>query len=230
MNTVSAIDCVVSLGTFVSKLFVKCTIHNVEKVIYQSRLYEGDMYRAEAKGVMERCNARLPDDEDKEWLKMLEGLDTERESLVLFAKYTSLASELAAVSKADKYRINAKVLYAKARVMSNLLPGQRSNADMTAEIHPDSAPDMFSKAPAAETITPRSNTTISDASSSAGNALRLRLNRRRGRQSTPSSASRHTFSSLSFLRRLSTVSLPLDNNPPQAVLGQTADGQVGLPR
>ncbi|KAL6303551.1 hypothetical protein BKA93DRAFT_826602 [Sparassis latifolia] len=189
MITVSAIDRVVSLGRFVSKLFVKCTVHNVEKVIYQSMLYEGDMYRAEAKEVMERCNTRPPDEEEKEWLQMLEVLDTERESLVLFAKYTSLASELAAVSKADKYRINAKVLYTKARVISSLLPGQGSYADTTAEIHSDSAPDRFSKAPVAETITPRSNTTISDASSSAGNALRLRLNRRRGRQSTPSSAS-----------------------------------------
>ncbi|KAI0949090.1 hypothetical protein AcW1_008790 [Taiwanofungus camphoratus] len=85
---------------------------NFQKLVYQSRLHEGDAYCSEASECLRKYEHRLRSHERLSWRARLDALNAERARLVEYsACCSSVGSQLEALSKADKYKSHAKDLF-----------------------------------------------------------------------------------------------------------------------
>lgn len=85
---------------------------NLRKIMYQSRLHEGDTYLAEAAECLVHFHGAINTSERLGWKMQFDRLRADRGRLAEFSFYSrSYSAQADALSRAEEYGINAKMLY-----------------------------------------------------------------------------------------------------------------------
>lgn len=184
-------------------------------MLYQSRLYEGDTLQTEAVTCIEKCRDKLIQREFNEWNTSLDMLKAERKKLLIFERYDGhVSAEIASLSAAEKYKINAERFCQTSRELAALCESRKGRHDGISGSLKGNAPSQTSFSVDVKDMQQRSNRASPGGStgrvyiSTPENALGLHFNRRsfdRSQRTNTSSTGR----SMSLKSVLSSLLLPL---------------------